>query len=613
MRTAIDNTKFRYSTLIILFCCILSTLPSFGQSSRFVIDDLSHFIDPGKSWQTAGNIFAELDKPNKFKIVKGTGILVNQPMKRKRGQDIITREQFGSIDLDLEFMMAKESNSGIFFMGLYEIQLKDSWGAQFITSADNGGVSEQWDAIGQVEYPGSAPRQNVSKGPGLWQHLKVSFQAPLFDEEGQKIQNAKFLRVELNGVTIQENVELFGPAKSALSSEEKSTGPLQIQGDHGAVALRNIEITRYGKPRPELKDLRYTIYQGRFNDVPSYDSLPPEIEGPSVILTSKLRTKSNQFLIRYTGKLDVKEAGEYKFRLHTPGGAGFIKIGDKEIIPLTEWGSSGIIDLKAGVLPFELLYSKFEDWVEPDLGLKLAGPGIREYLVSDGSGNFETTGDPIFVEADKNTLLRSFMDLPFTESGLRLSHAVSVGSPLKIHYTYDMNKGAIAQLWRGGFLDATPMWYSRGDGSSRPIGAVQYFGIPEFTLAKLNSLQNSWPTDTTGSHYRPVGYQLDKQDQPSFLYEIYGSEVQDAIRVLENANGVQRTISVQNASDDFYVLLGRGNKIETVSKDIYLIDDKSYYLRIEDSGEGKPAIREIAGQQELLIPVRNKLVYSILF
>lgn len=97
-------------------------------------------------------------------------------------------------------------------MGQYELQLRDSWGAQVITSGENGGIYERWDESrpdGQKGYQGYAPRQNVSKGPGLWQHLVVSFQAPRFNAEGQKIENARFIKVELNGVTIQENVELL--------------------------------------------------------------------------------------------------------------------------------------------------------------------------------------------------------------------------------------------------------------------------------------------------------------------------------------------------------------------------------------------------------------------
>lgn len=190
----------------------------------------------------------------------------------------------------------------------------------------------------------------------------------------------------------------------------------------------------------------------------------------------------------------------------------------------------------------------------------MAGPGIREYLVSDGDGNVEEPVDPILVEATENTLLRSFMDLPINQEqgGYRVTHSVNVGSPLNIHYTYDMEYGNLVQLWRGGFLDATPMWYSRGDGSSRPVGAVQHFGVPSLTLSKLENTNAAWATDTIGTNYRQLGYQLDAQELPTFIYSVHNATVQDAIRPLENGQGIKRTINIQNSGENLYARLVQG-------------------------------------------------------
>ena len=40
-----------------------------------------------------------------------------------------------------------------------------------------------------------------------------------------------------------QNVEVTGPTRSAHYSDEKSYGPLMIQGDHGPVAVRKLKIT----------------------------------------------------------------------------------------------------------------------------------------------------------------------------------------------------------------------------------------------------------------------------------------------------------------------------------------------------------------------------------
>ncbi|MBC3541417.1 DUF1080 domain-containing protein [Rufibacter sp. H-1] len=597
-----------------LMACLVFSGSTQSQSRDLSLQDLSSFQNPSKSWQVAANVGASLSEENKFTTSAGGGILVNQPTRKNKGQDLLTNFEHGDLDLELDYMMAKGSNSGIYLQGRYELQLADNWGTTERTAASNGGVYERWDESrpeGQKGYQGYAPRQNAGRAPGLWQHLKISFQAPRFDASGNKIENARLLLVELNGVTIQEDVELFGPTRGAISNDEKATGPLRLQGDHGAVAFRNIQVSHYSKPRPELKGLTYRVFKGKFEKEPKYDSLPPEAEGPqgpSNLLTSTLDNDAKQFLLRYTGTLVVKEPGEYTFNLNTPAGAGLIRVNKQEILPMKTWNGRGTAVLPAGEVPFELLYSKTMDWGTPALGLKIAGPGVREFLISEEilSENI----DPILVDVKERPILRSFIDLPGNH---RVTHAVSVGSPSQLHYTYDLDNGTIVQLWRGGFLDATPMWHERGDGSSKAIGSLQYFGKPTTTLARLASDQTAWIKDTTGTAFRPKGYQLDQNSEPTFLYHIYGTSVKDAIRIIENGKGLRRELSVQNPAAGLVARLVEGAKIEEIGKGLYLVDDRAYYVRVDDAAGAKPMVRTVAGRQELVVPVQSKLAYSILF
>lgn len=451
--------------------------PAVGQSVP--LQDLSSFHDPGKSWSIAGDAIANLEKPDVLQAGTGTGVLLNVPDKTHPGQDLFSNAEYGDVDIELDYMMAPGANSGVYLQGRYEIQLLDSWSVTNPKSGDNGGIYERWDdsrPAGQQGYDGHAPRYNVSRAPGLWQHMKISFQAPRFDAAGHKTENARMLLVELNGVTIHEDVELLGPTRGS-ASEEKALGPLRLQGDHGAVAFRNISITKADQPRKS----------------------------------------------------------------------------------------------------------------------------------KDANRRDET--DPILVDAPVNTILRSFMDVP----GTRIVHAVSVGSPENVHYTYDMDRGMLVQVWRGGFLDATSMWHDRGNGCSRPRGTVQYLGTPAFTLAKLSSADAAWLSDTTGTGYRPKGYVLDDKDRPTFKYFLYGAAVTDAVRVISEGHGVHRELTVAAPVDDLYAKLAQGRTIEALSKDMYIIDGKSYYLQLEDAGGEKPVIRDADGLKELIIPVRSKLSYSILF
>jgi hypothetical protein len=87
------------------------------------------------------------------------------------------------------------------------------------------------------------PNVNAAKPAGEWQTLSIVFQSPRFDENGKKTANAKFVKVVLNGTVLHENVEMKGPTPGGLTGKEAPIGPLMLQGDHGAVAYRNLKVT----------------------------------------------------------------------------------------------------------------------------------------------------------------------------------------------------------------------------------------------------------------------------------------------------------------------------------------------------------------------------------
>jgi hypothetical protein len=64
---------------------------------------------------------------------------------------------------------------------------------------------------------------------------------------------------------------------------------------------------------------------------------------------------------------------------------------------------------------------------------------------------------------------------------------------------------------------------------------------------------------------------------------------------------------------DLYVRLANATKIEDIGNGLYLLDDKSYYLRIDEAGGATPVIRDAGNKKELIIPMQNKIKYSILF
>jgi hypothetical protein len=183
-------------------------------------------------WTVTGSLTLDPKTPTRFAgPTAGGGILLNGG--DGRGVDILTQREHGDCALHVEFNVAKNSNSGIYFQGKYEVQILDSFGKKDkeLKYGDCGGI-----------YDTAAPRTNASKPPGEWQTFDIVFRAPHFGPDGKKTANARFVRVVHNGKVIHENVEVKGPTTASLPGAEGPRGPLLLQGDHGPVAFRNLRI-----------------------------------------------------------------------------------------------------------------------------------------------------------------------------------------------------------------------------------------------------------------------------------------------------------------------------------------------------------------------------------
>jgi hypothetical protein len=155
--------------------------------------------------------------------------------------DIYTRDSFGDCQLHVEFAepvppkgeSQGRGNSGVFLMGLYEIQVLDSY--------ENKTYADGHAAAVYGQYP---PLVNASRPPGQWQTYDIVFHAPLFDKDG-KLHRPARVTVFHNGVLAQDNVELSGPtAHGKRPPYEVHPGklPLALQDHNNPIRFRNIWI-----------------------------------------------------------------------------------------------------------------------------------------------------------------------------------------------------------------------------------------------------------------------------------------------------------------------------------------------------------------------------------
>ncbi len=163
--------------------------------------------------------------------------------------NIHTKQSFGDCQLHVEWASPNpphgtdqmRGNSGVIIMGLYELQVLDSYNAK--TYADGQAAA----IYGQ--YP---PLVNAVRAPGDWQTYDIVFRRPRFDQHGQLVSRARETVIQ-NGVVVQDATELTGPTAyhnrpPYYPLSEKL--PLVLQ-DHGTlVRYRNIWIRELA-PEPE--------------------------------------------------------------------------------------------------------------------------------------------------------------------------------------------------------------------------------------------------------------------------------------------------------------------------------------------------------------------------
>ena len=581
------------------------------------LNDGSAFASMPANWRIAGDAAADLRRENRVTTSPGYGVLVNVAGPGS-GSELRTAWDHGDIELELEFMLPRGSNSGIYFQGRYELQLLDSWLVERPTFGDLGGIYQRWDearGAGREGFEGYAPRLNAARAPGLWQTLHVDFRAPRFDAAGNQTSRARFARVQMNGVVLHENVELSGPTRGAFLPGEAAEGPLVIQGDHGPVALRNIRVKRYGNREVRLSEIRYRVHEGSFTSLPLLQGQTPDREGRATTLEASVAGVADGFALAHEGVVDVPDAGTYLLDLQlnwldpegnsgSQGGAR-LTVGGREI--LVHDGTRRRVaveaELAAGSQPFTLEIFKNREGRPASMTLFLEGPGVRRQALHGGLiGRRGSAAGPIAVQpGGEPYLLRGFVN----HDGVKRTHVVSVGDPAGVHYSYDVQTGSLLLGWRGPFLEATEMWEGRGEPQlGAPLGSVvELPGSP--TLASISS-DVPWPDSLSeGSALRFLGYDLDEDGQPVFRYRMGEIGVEDLVRPLDDRRGLSRELRIAGqGAAGLHALLATGESIERLRDGRYVVDG-TYYV-VPGSGTRGLTVRSVGDRQELVIPVTGR-------
>lgn len=148
------------------------------------------------------------------------GNLVNSFGKDEHGTDLVSAEKFKDFVIRYEYQVPKGSNSGLYLRGRHEIQITDDGDRKAGAPGSNGGL-----------YNTAAPVILASRKAGDWQEVEARIEKNL-------------VTVYLNGVKIHDKVVADKATGGELDANLNDAGPIMLQGDHGAVAFRNIRIKK---------------------------------------------------------------------------------------------------------------------------------------------------------------------------------------------------------------------------------------------------------------------------------------------------------------------------------------------------------------------------------
>lgn len=582
----------------------METLPM----NQVNLSNLDSFQSVSDNWQVAGGVESDRQTEHDLQAREGTGILVNIPSE-ENNDHLFTSWEHGDLELELDFLMPNGSNSGVYLMGRYEVQLLDSWGVEEPQFSDVGGIYQRWDDSqpeGQKGYEGHPPLMNAARAPGLWQHYKILFSGPEFDEQGNKVQNARFEEVWLNGALVQENVEVTGPTRAAPFTDEQPTGPLMIQGDHGPVAVRNIEYKRYDKKSISITDLNYEYYPGELDQLPDFTSMEPGETGTTDSLAGNIITRDDQYALRYTGTLSAPNSGTYLFKLRNAGMVRMLIDGqpvvDQQEIHRMHELESETIELESGDHSFTLEYLKHPNNWYWGLSLFAEGPQLRlQSLHSSSSvqGGGRELQELIVDVEDRVKVLRSFA----MHQGSKRTHVVSVGGPNGINFSYDMGQAALLHAWQGPFVNANEMWIDRGQPQiTKPAGPpITFDGYP--APAQLSNGE-AWPDSISWDQLGIEGYSIPENGWPIFNYSMGNVTIHDQFVGQTDVRKLRRTISFEapETRGNLWLQLASGENI-TQNNNEYVVDDRSYYLSVADAGGAEPQIIEHENGYDLRVPI----------
>jgi len=256
MQRSLSHRLIRFTRFSLLFAATLAIASYVGVLQLFggileyiapIVWPQPPIIQPGTAGGPPSDAIVLFDGKDMSAFKDGGDWKVEDGCAISDKHDIDTKQSFGDCQLHLEWAAPEKvvgsgqgrGNSGVFLMGLYEMQILDSYNND-----------TYYDGQAASVYKQHPPMVNACRKPGEWQTYDIIWQAPKFDKQGKLLKPA-YVTILQNGVVVQNHFELTGGTSYVEKphyTAHPSKLPLRLQFHGNPVRFRNIWIR-------EIKDI----------------------------------------------------------------------------------------------------------------------------------------------------------------------------------------------------------------------------------------------------------------------------------------------------------------------------------------------------------------------
>lgn len=555
--------------LLLLKLLLFQVLLGFGQKD-FPLNNATWTIS--SPWQSADKITLHTVNEKKTQIIEGKSIVYTQSPNTSIVSEIKLQ------DLKLKFYMLQSKS------GNAKLNLGDNLSLIFDMSSNGA-----FGSIIKNNETTIKPLTDAKRKEGLWQ--KVELVLSLTGINGIPV----IEKVILNDLLIHSNV--------LLPNLNKAAGKLSFTNQTGLLAFKGFEYIAFEKKQPiSIGNLTYTLEE-TYNSDRSFESKKQEkVSGKSTSLTFDIPNNFSKYILHYKGDMTVEKDAIYGFTLEHQGTGKFL-IDGEQVVGSGEYlyrnPISGMKEIKAGKHSFEFIYHPI--YWRPVFGVEVSGADFRPYGLNDPKTlpTRQLEGG-IFIDnvESKAKTIRSFLNF----NGTKLTKVISVGTPEKIHYSFDLDNGSLLQVWKGKFADVTQMWHERGEPQLLyPSGLLTVLNN-EIPFFELNN--EAQPQPDVYTEFLNTGYDLDESGIPTYTYNWKNASF---TQKFSPSNGGLLCEINSNQISQFGYTLAIGKEISKLSDNLYKVDN--FYIEINE--KAKVYIKENAGKYYLRANLTGKIVYTL--